>query len=111
MTARQNIPVIAWRNLWRHRRRTLLTLASIIFGVFIAIMFTSMQDRNWNDMIDHAAMLGGGHVTIQHPEFRETPSLKKSVLDSTLLTEIAMTQERSRKVTQRITGADDEYCG
>ena len=105
MTARQNIPVIAWRNLWRHRRRTLLTLASIIFGVFIAIMFTAMQDRNWNDMIDHAARLGGGHVTIQHPEFRETPSLKKSVLDSTRLAEIAMIQERSRKVTQRITGA------
>ena len=75
----QNIPAIAWRNLWRNRRRTILTLISISFGVFLAIMFTAMQDRNWSDMIDLAARLGGGHVTLQHPDYRDSPSLKKTV--------------------------------
>ena len=62
-----NVATLAWRNLWRNRRRTLLTLGSIVFGVFLAVVFTAMQDRNWKDMIDLAARLGGGHVSLQHP--------------------------------------------
>ncbi len=100
----QNLPAIAWRNLWRNRRRTLLTLFSIVFGVFIAIMFAALQDRNWSDMIDLAARLGGGHVTIQHQEYRETPSLKKSIQESTRLSKIALEQVGVSRVTQRISG-------
>ena len=55
-----NVATLAWRNLWRNRRRTLLTMGSIVFGVFLAVVFTAMQDRNWKDMIDLAARLGGG---------------------------------------------------
>ncbi len=70
---------IAWRNLWRNRRRTVLTLFSIAFGLFLAVLMTAMQDRNWADMIDLAARLGGGHVTVQHPDYREAPTLDKIV--------------------------------
>lgn len=100
----QSILAIAWRNLWRNRRRTLLTLSSITFGVFLSVMFTAMQDRNWSDMIDLAAKLGGGHVTISHREYREMPSLKKSVLDATRLAQVVVQQPSVAKVVQRISG-------
>jgi cell division protein FtsX len=34
------LPAIAWRNLWRNRRRTLLTLSAIAFGLFLAVLYT-----------------------------------------------------------------------
>ena len=102
--SQQNLPAIAWRNLWRNRRRTLLTLFSIVFGVFLAIMFTALQDRNWSDMIDLAARLGGGHVTITHVEYRDTPSLKKTVEESAALAQIATNTTGVIRVTQRISG-------
>ena len=74
-----NLLAMAWRNIWRNRRRTLLTLSSIAFGVFLAVMFTAMQDQNWADTIDLAARLGGGHVSIQHPEYLDTPTLTRTV--------------------------------
>ena len=40
---------MAWRNLWRNRRRTLLTLSAIVFGVFLAVLFTALQDRSFAD--------------------------------------------------------------
>ena len=100
-----NIPAIAWRNLWRNPRRTLLTLFSIVFGVFLAIMFTALQDRNWSDMIDLAARLGGGHVSITHPDYFETPSLKKTIQDAPALAAIAKKQRYVTKVTGRISGS------
>lgn len=70
---------LAWRNLWRQRRRTLLTLLSIAFGGFLSVMITAMQDRSFADFIDNAARLGSGHVAIQHPEYRDTPTLTRTV--------------------------------
>lgn len=70
---------LAWRNLWRNGRRTALTLVSIAFGLFLAVLMTAMQDRNWADMIDLAARLGGGHVTVQHQGFLDAPALDKTV--------------------------------
>lgn len=70
---------LAWRNLWRQRRRTLLTLSSIAFGGFLAVMFTALEDMSFADFINTAARLGSGHVAIQHPEYRDTPTLTRSV--------------------------------
>ncbi len=70
---------IAWRNLWRQKRRTLLTLSSIAFGGFLAVLMTSMQDRSFADFIDTAARLGNGHVVLQHPEYADSPSLTRTV--------------------------------
>jgi len=70
---------MAWRNLWRQRRRTILTLVSIVFGGFLAVMMTAMQDQSFSDFIDNAARFGAGHVTLQHPDYRDRPILSHTV--------------------------------
>lgn len=70
---------LAWRNLWRQRRRTLLTLLSIAFGGFLAVMMTAMQDRSFADFIDNAARLGAGHVIIQNRDYQDRPALSRAV--------------------------------
>lgn len=72
---------LAWRNLWRNTRRTLLTLVAISFGLLMAILFTALQDRSFSDMIDLAARLGGGHVVVQHADYQDTPTLNRSIPD------------------------------
>ena len=95
---------VAWRNLWRNRRRTFLTLVSIAFGLFLAVLLTAMQDRNWADMIDLAARLGGGHVTVQHPEMQETPSLEKTVGGTAAVAAAALDDPTVDRVVVRIVG-------
>jgi len=95
---------MAWRNLWRNRRRTVVTLSSIAFGVMLAVLFTGLGDRTYSDMIDLAARMGGGHVTIQHPEYLETPSLKRTVTGSRELREIARRDPLVTRTAVRISG-------
>ena len=101
---RTSLWVMAWRNLGRNRRRTLLTLASIAFGVFLAIMSMAAQDRNWQDMIDLAARMGGGHVTVQHPEYLDTPSLSRTVSGTAALREAVARDPLVTRVVDRISG-------
>lgn len=99
-----NLAAVAWRNLWRQKRRTLLTLSSIAFGGFLAVLFTALQDRSFADFIDTAARLGGGHVTLQHPEYLDTPTLTRTVQDTGKLRELASHDRDVERVVDRITG-------
>ncbi|MXX73528.1 MAG: ABC transporter permease [Gemmatimonadetes bacterium] len=96
--------MMAWRNLGRNRRRTLLTLASIAFGVFLAIFSMAAQDRNWQDMIDLGARMGGGHVTVQHPEYLDTPSLSRTVTGTDALIAAAAGDDEVERAVERISG-------
>jgi ABC-type lipoprotein release transport system permease subunit len=68
---------IAWRNLWRRKRRTLITGISIGFGVMLAVTFTGVGDYGYTNMINTSAIMGLGHVTIEPHGYNQTPSLDK----------------------------------
>ena len=95
---------MAWLNIWRNRRRTLLTLSSISFGVMLAILFTGLGDQNWREMIDLAARLGGGHVSIQNAEYLDSPVLRHSVHGSAKLRQEALRDGEVLRAVTRISG-------
>ena len=103
-----NLAAMAWRNIWRNRRRSLITLSSIALGTMLAVIMTAVQDAQWRDMIDMAARLGGGHVTIQHEEYLETPTLSRSVKQIDDLRELVrhdrQLDETVEGVVERVTG-------
>ena len=67
----------SWRNLWRNRRRTLVTLSSIAFGFGLAVFFIGLSDGGHNSMIRNAIQLGEGHITIQPSHYLQAPSNHK----------------------------------
>jgi ABC-type lipoprotein release transport system permease subunit len=99
-----NLTSMAWRNLWRHRRRTLLTLSSIAFGTTLAWLFTGLGDANWRQMIDLAARMGGGHVTLQHAGYLDSPTLSRTVTETKSLAAIALEEPEVVRVVTRISG-------
>jgi ABC-type lipoprotein release transport system permease subunit len=99
-----NLASIAWRNLWRNRRRTLLTLSSIAFGTMLAVLFTGIQNAQFGQMVDLAARLGGGHVTLQHFEYLDTPTLSRTIRSVENLREAALRDPDVERVVARIAG-------
>jgi len=99
-----NIPKMAWRNLWRNRRRTLLTLVAIAFGLFLAILMTAMQDRSFGDMINTAARMRSGHVAVMHPGQIDAPSLKQTIPDASGLVDALAGADGLEHAVARING-------
>ena len=104
-TSRAPLSVMAWRNIWRNRRRTLITVFGIVFGVFMAVLFTGIGDATYTQMIDHAARLGGGHVVVQHREYQDLPTLDHTVTDAAAVEAAAAALPQVVATTQRIAGA------
>ena len=95
---------MAWRNLWRNKLRTALTLVAIGFGGFLAIFMTAMQDRSFADFVDTAARLGSGHVTLQHSAFADSPTLANAVTGTDTKRRLASGDEHVATAVDRIAG-------
>jgi len=69
---------IAWRNLWRNKRRTAITVASILFAVFFAISMRSMQLGTYDQMIKGMIKSFTGFLQVQQVDYQDDPSLENT---------------------------------
>jgi len=60
---------LAWRNLWRNKRRTILTIASVFFAVFLALIMRSMQIGSYDNMIENSVRNSTGYIQVQAPGY------------------------------------------
>lgn len=80
---------LAWRSIWRHRRRTIITVSSIGFGLACAVFLIALGDGVYEQMTNDAVRMQAGHITLEHPDYRHAPAVDLFVLDlSTLRTQI-----------------------
>ncbi len=95
---------LSWRNIWRNKRRSLLTCLSIAFGLWMAIITTSIGNYSYSAMIDSNASMGFGHVTIQAPGYNLNPSTKKTISGTKELLRQVESYELVKKASIRIMG-------
>lgn len=70
---------IAWRNLWRNKRRSMITIASIFLGVVIATVMTSMQIGSYESMINTAVKFNTGYLQIQDTAYWDNKTIDNGV--------------------------------
>jgi putative ABC transport system permease protein len=70
---------LAWRNLWRHPRRTWLTVAAMVFSNVLLVFMISVQFGMYHSMIDNTLRLMSGHLQVQAEGYQELPRIHKVV--------------------------------
>lgn len=69
---------LAWRNIWRNRRRTLITMGSILFAVLFASFMEAIQKGAWNNMINNVVNYYFGYAQIHENGYWEEQSIDKA---------------------------------
>lgn len=71
---------LAWRNLWRNKRRSLISISSVLFAVLLAILLYSMEQGSYQRMIDSMVKYSTGYIQIQDVLYEDEPSIDNSML-------------------------------
>ncbi|WP_282176328.1 ABC transporter permease [Vibrio nereis] len=66
---------LAWRNLWRQKRRTVLTSMALALALFLSLLTRSFQEGSYSANIENAAKFYTGLIQLQHPDFYTSNSI------------------------------------
>jgi ABC-type lipoprotein release transport system permease subunit len=76
---------LAWRNIWRNPRRTLITAASVFFALLLSIFMRSMQFGSYSNMIRDAAGMYLGYVQVHDKGYWKDKSLDNTFIPDSAL--------------------------
>jgi lipoprotein-releasing system permease protein len=71
--------MLAWRNLWRNHRRTIIMLAAISIGAWAMIFMTAIMRGMVNDMLRDGIRSLPGHIQVHHLAYRNDPAVSNLV--------------------------------
>jgi ABC-type lipoprotein release transport system permease subunit len=93
---------LAWRNLWRHRRRSFLNMALLALSATIIIFLISIHDGMYERMISNAVDLSVGDLQIQDPLFEEDPIIENFIFKTSQYEAILKKQNFVKAYAPRI---------
>ena len=81
---------IAWRNIWRNKRRTMITVASIMFALFFAIIMRGFQKGSYAKMKENAVESYSGYLQVQNKDYWYDKNINNTMeIDQNLVDELA----------------------
>jgi ABC-type lipoprotein release transport system permease subunit len=80
---------IAWRNIWRNKKRTLITVSSVTLAVVLSVFTRSFQEGTYAKMIENAIGNYTGYVQVHQKDYWDDKTIDNGiVITDTLIKEI-----------------------
>ena len=71
----------AWRNVWRNRRRSQVTIAAMSLGLLVMILYAGLMEGYLRMMERNVVDMEVGDVQIFARDYREAPSIHTRITD------------------------------
>ena len=79
---------MAWRNIWRNPRRTLLTICAITFSGMLLVFMLSFQFGSYETMINASVTIQTGHLQVQARGYHDKKQMQLVIGDTGKIVEI-----------------------
>lgn len=93
---------LAWLNIWRNKRRTIITATSVFFAVLLAIIFRSLTDGIYDNMIHNVVSYSSGYLEIHKKGFWDEQSIDNTFEEDEHLYQELQKNENITHVTPRL---------
>ncbi len=72
----QTFIMLSWRNIWRHRRRSIVVISSIGLGIFGMLLSMAFTNSLGAQMIDNTISTSIGHIAVHAKGFQDNGKLE-----------------------------------
>jgi putative ABC transport system permease protein len=72
---------IAWRNIWRNKKRSAIILAAIAFGIWAGVFSMGLMGGMYAQMVASGVSTRLGHIQIHAPGYRQHPDVTQTIPD------------------------------
>jgi ABC-type lipoprotein release transport system permease subunit len=93
---------LAWRNLWRNKRRTIISIASVVTAVVVSLVFNSMQLGSNELLVDSVVGVYTGYLQVTGRDYWEKRSLDESMEADSILRALVERTEHVGRTTVRL---------
>lgn len=103
---------LAWLNIWRNKRRTIITATSVFFAVLLAIIFRSLTDGIYDNMIHNIVSYSSGYLQIHQKGYWEEQSIDNTFEEDEQLYKVLLNNPNVTHLIPRLqTFAMASYAG
>lgn len=95
---------MAWRNIWRNPRRSILTIAAVSFASVLLVFMLSLQFGSYEAMINTSVKIHTGHIQVQAEGYEENQNMRRVVSDPQAVEEIVQEIPHVEAFTTRANG-------
>lgn len=67
---------LAWKNMWRNRNRTLITMASVFFAVMLSVLASSLKEGVFNNLVKNLVSFYTGYIQIHKKGYWKEQTLE-----------------------------------
>ncbi len=98
---------LAWRNMWRNWRRTMIAVVAIVLGLILLLMFDGLLQGSDQAIFGNAVRFYGGNLQVHAPGYRDKASRLPMLplADPNAVVQAARAQPQVMAVAQRINTA------
>jgi ABC-type lipoprotein release transport system permease subunit len=96
------IIILAWRNIWRNKKRTIITIGSIFFALILSILMAGLQKGTYNNMIKTSVEDFYGYIQVHQKGYTNKKDLSNSMEYTREIQDYLISNNNVRELHPRI---------
>lgn len=93
---------LAWRNIWRNKKRTLITVASVFFAMFFALIMNAMVKGTWDQIVAGVNESYTGYIQIQGADYFKSPIIDNLMPYTSEIDQIVNSEDNVKSTVYRL---------
>src|SRR5512141_318901 len=93
---------LAWKNMWRNRHRTIVTMSAIFFAVLLSITASSLKDGVFNNLVKNVVSFYTGYIQIHKQGYWNEQILDNGFEEAESLNQKILNENNIKAVTSRL---------
>ena len=94
--------VLAWKNIWRNKKRSLIILTAIALGLWAGLFSVSISMGVWEATVNATIDRNLSHIQIHTKEFKDEKLISNYIPDGDLVVEEIRNDRRIKEVSGRV---------